>query len=996
MSRTSTRFFIGILVVLVIAILYSLSLHTYNLFHIINETLMLLIGFSIFTSSRLSLKFSDNKFIKIAGPGIFISSIIIFIHALAFQGMGLIIDYDIDLSVQLWIIANYILAFSFVFGAIYMRKELNSTLIINGLIGVGAGAVLLAFLGLFPACYIDGTGLTLFKKISEVVIIFIYFASIYIISYKRKIFEDKFAKHIILAICFLIIGEFLFTLYTNVDETIVFLGHIFRLMGFLEIFGIIRVYNIDEPIDKLFENLKQEVIKAHQSESETRKIAKTFEELYQKAPLGYQSLDKNGNLKYINEAYAEMLGYKIDELIGVFFGDLMVESSSRRLPDQFEDFLNSGKVDVIFDMLHKDGHIVKTRFIGRIATDIENEFKQTHCILMDVTQDLKYQKFLIESKEKFSLILNSTDEGIYGVDLEGKCTFVNKSFLKILKYEDEKEFIGKNIHELIHYKYEDGTPFPREQCNIERIALSEKHGVIGETVLWKKDSTNVLVEFSSNPQYKEGRLIGAVITFRDITEKANTLSELNYKSYLADKYLDLAGVMILTLNSKGIITLINEKGCSILGLAEKDIVGKNWFDNFLPKDIVENVKIVFDEVFKETIDLTTKYENIIINANGEERLIEWKNAILYDVSGKITGVLSSGEDITESRMYEQSLIEIGYRDFLTGLNNRRFYEDNLESLDISENLPLTIVMADINGLKLINDAFGHSAGDELLISSAKVIKGRCRESDLIARIGGDEFVIVMPNTNESEAERIVNFINQDAKKITTESIQLSISFGFKTKGKDVEDIHEIYRAAEDLMYREKLLEIPSMRSGAIETILNTLYEKDERSEIHSREVSNLSEKLAEAFGMSRQDIAEVKTAGLLHDIGKIIIPDSILAKDGRLTKEEYDSIKSHPEIGFRILNSTQDMRNISNIVLNHHERWDGKGYPRGIKTYDIPVQSRIIAIADAFDAMTSERTYREIISNEDALKEIVLNAGTQFDPDLVKTFEENFDKIVHK
>jgi putative nucleotidyltransferase with HDIG domain len=232
------------------------------------------------------------------------------------------------------------------------------------------------------------------------------------------------------------------------------------------------------------------------------------------------------------------------------------------------------------------------------------------------------------------------------------------------------------------------------------------------------------------------------------------------------------------------------------------------------------------------------------------------------------------------------------------------------------------------------------------------------------------------------------------KKITIESIELSISFGFATKNHTEIDIHETFRSAEDQMYRVKLLEIPSMRSSAIETILNTLYEKDKSSEVHSRTVSQISERISVAYGMNSQEVSVVKTAGLLHDIGKIIIPISIITKKGKLTSEEYNLIKGHPEIGFRILNSTHDMRSVSNIVLSHHERWDGKGYPRGIQAEDIPLQSRMISIADAFDAMTSKRSYRKTILKEAALKEIIRNAGTQFDPDLVKVFESNFEEIV--
>jgi diguanylate cyclase (GGDEF)-like protein/putative nucleotidyltransferase with HDIG domain len=357
-------------------------------------------------------------------------------------------------------------------------------------------------------------------------------------------------------------------------------------------------------------------------------------------------------------------------------------------------------------------------------------------------------------------------------------------------------------------------------------------------------------------------------------------------------------------------------------------------------------------------------------------------------------VLGVIRDVTELKQNENKLIYLSYHDSLTGLHNRRYYLDNLVKLDIPQNYPLTIVMSDINGLKLINDAFGHESGDKLLISAANLISDSCRETDLVSRVGGDEFVIVMPNTNEIEAEKIIEKLKKDSKRITIESIELSISFGYETKNKISEDIQGVYKSAEDLMYREKLIEIPSMRSGAINTILNTLHEKDNSSEIHSRSVSELSEKMAMAYGMNNQEVSEVKTAGLLHDIGKIIIPISIISKEGELTTEEYEIIKGHSEIGFRILNSTHDMGNISYIVLSHHERWDGFGYPRGIKKDEIPLQSRIIAIADAFDAMTSERTYRKVFTNDQALDEIIRCSGTQFDPELVKIFAKNFKSII--
>ena len=572
---------------------------------------------------------------------------------------------------------------------------------------------------------------------------------------------------------------------------------------------------------------------------------------------------------------------------------------------------------------------------------------------------------------------------------DGEIIYVSEVFTKItgytfdevdrvekwinLAYDNEREDIRKIIKGLYDKPY-------RTNDNVCKVNIKN-----GEKRVWSFHSCYV-------GKYFDGRKM-AMSVATDITESREADSKLQFEREKGQKYLDIIGTVVVALNNQGEITLLNKSGCELLEVIEKDVLGKNWFDEFIAKDINKETKRVFDNVFANEAELESTYENEIITKSGKKRTISWNNSILVDINNEILGVISSGEDVTEKRLYEEKLREIGYKDALTGLHNRRYYEENLVDIDIESNYPITIAMGDINGLKLINDAFGHDSGDELLVAAAKVIKEACRETDLIARIGGDEFVIVMPKTSEREADIIIGEIHAKAKATKIESIELSISFGVKTKISNENIIEDVYRSAEDLMYREKLLEIPSMRSGAIETILNTLYEKDEMSEIHSRSVSLLSEEIARANGMSRQDIAETKTAGLLHDIGKIIISSTIINKKGKLTPSEYNIIKNHPEIGFRILNSTSDMRSISNIVLCHHERWDGTGYPRGIKAKDIPIKARIITIADAFDAMTSERTYRDILSKEDALKEIIENSGTQFDPKLVEVFKEHFEVI---
>lgn len=349
-------------------------------------------------------------------------------------------------------------------------------------------------------------------------------------------------------------------------------------------------------------------------------------------------------------------------------------------------------------------------------------------------------------------------------------------------------------------------------------------------------------------------------------------------------------------------------------------------------------------------------------------------------------VIGISRNVSVERRYRDKIEYLSYRDQLTGLYNRRFFEEELKRLDVERNLPFGIVMADVNGLKLINDSFGHKMGDKLLVKVAEVLTRSCRENEVISRIGGDEFVILMPQITESEIEQMITRARVIAEVECIGSIELSISFGWEIKTIEHEDVQEIFKRAENFMYKNKLFEGPSMRSKTIGAIINTLNEKNKREEQHSQRVSELSKKLAQKLGFTEQAVEEIRTAGLLHDIGKIAINEEILNKVGRLTDDEYTEIKRHPEIGYRILRSVNDMLEISDMILSHHERWDGNGYPKGLSGEEIPLEARIISIADAYDAITSDRTYRKSNTKDEAIKELLRCSGTQFDPNLVAPF----------
>jgi diguanylate cyclase (GGDEF)-like protein len=331
---------------------------------------------------------------------------------------------------------------------------------------------------------------------------------------------------------------------------------------------------------------------------------------------------------------------------------------------------------------------------------------------------------------------------------------------------------------------------------------------------------------------------------------------------------------------------------------------------------------------------------------------------------------------------------LAYYDELTGLHNRRYMESALADIDKEANLPLSIVVGDFNGLKLVNDAFGRMLGDELLKLSAKALKNACREDDIISRWGSDEFLIMLPRTDYQQASEMVKRIKEECRCHKLHSLAIDITFGWDTKQSVTDRTHDVIKKAEDIMYKYKIVDSKSMRSNTIKTIMRTLHEKNPREAAHSTRVGELCRALGEAAGFSSIDANMINTIGFLHDIGKIAIEEEVLNKKEKLTDKELESIRQHPEIGYRILISSYSASDITEAVLAHHEKWDGTGYPKGLKGENIPMISRIIAIADSYDAMTSERPYKETMSTSEAVEEIIRNAGRQFDPALSRLFIE--------
>ncbi|MDD4690054.1 MAG: diguanylate cyclase, partial [Eubacteriales bacterium] len=296
---------------------------------------------------------------------------------------------------------------------------------------------------------------------------------------------------------------------------------------------------------------------------------------------------------------------------------------------------------------------------------------------------------LNSNQNELRLILDSAAESIYGIDLNGNCTFCNRSCIEMLGYNDQSELLGKNMHWQIHHTRRNDTALPVEECKIYKAFIQGEGTRADDEVFWRADGTSFDVEYYSYPQVKDGEIVGAVVTFLDISDRKQKEAEIQYLSY-------------------------------------------------------------------------------------------------YDI--------------------------------LTGLHNRRYSDENRDKIDRPENLPLSVIFADINGLKMTNDIFGHTAGDNLIKESSEILKQICRKKDLVARIGGDEFILLLPNTTEEDARTVVDQIKSGFADARIEAIKCSISLGLDTKDSLSQSVDEIMANAENAMYKDKTMNRKSINRDNIDTI----------------------------------------------------------------------------------------------------------------------------------------------------------------------------------
>lgn len=416
-------------------------------------------------------------------------------------------------------------------------------------------------------------------------------------------------------------------------------------------------------------------------------------------------------------------------------------------------------------------------------------------------------------------------------------------------------------------------------------------------------------------------------------------------------------------------------------------------------------------LFYEAEEYLGKHINEVTNVEAGQRLLKAMHSlnevgqmqevdVTLDINGSLEYLKMNLSYMTEDEIvivpirvtaFKAQLSQIEYlstHDQLTGLGNRMHLTEVFEEYIKEQVFPISVITCNINGLKAINDTIGRSKGDKQILRLAGILKNSRINKESIFRVGGDEFTIIVQDTDNDQVAILVDELVVDCVNDTTDSIELSVSFGYATMMDDKDSMNETIREAENYMYKQKLYSSVYKKGSTVEIINSTLLAKNLREQRHSERVSYLCEKTAKCLGMNKYTQNKLKVAGLLHDIGKIGIPERVLDKPGQLTDEEFAEIRMHPAIGYKILNSAGHMTEISEIIYAHHEKWDGTGYPRRLKGEEIPIEARIIAISDSYDAMTSDRSYRDGLPKENAIKELMKCRGTQFEAELVDFFIE--------
>ncbi|MGM0370711.1 MAG: diguanylate cyclase domain-containing protein [Bacillota bacterium] len=431
----------------------------------------------------------------------------------------------------------------------------------------------------------------------------------------------------------------------------------------------------------------------------------------------------------------------------------------------------------------------------------------------------------------------------------------------------------------------------------------------------------------------------------------------------------------------------------LFGWEKKEILNKDVISLLIAKQDQPVIKSLLNKSFN---NFKTRSVNKIKTKEEGTIFCEVSNIPEINSNGEVIEIISIIKELSSSTSSDHDLI---YYDPVTNIYNRKYYEEELKRLDTARQLPLSIIVGDVNRLKLTNDIFGHQQGDELLKEIAEIIDYCTRSEDVIARWGGDEFGVLLPQTNLVETKKVVDRIKDACQQSDFKPILPDISLGLATKKDPEKKIQEVFNEAETKMYQDKETAKIASEDRVLNNLLEYLDGKLEGEVNYKEYVIDLAEKMGVELGLDEYELEKLSLLAKYHDIGKVGVAKEILNKNKQLTTSEWEQYLNHLQLGYDIARSFSTLTPIADEILYHHEAWNGTGYPNQLCGEEIPLLARVIYIVSYYyELITNMDCGMKIGINCDidysqkrALQKIDSYAGSLFDPELVEVFLKIFD-----
>lgn len=715
------------------------------------------------------------------------------------------------------------------------------------------------------------------------------------------------------------------------------------------------------------------------SRQELRDSEDRLRALVENMPAFVTVFDGEGRYLELSPSAALLMGKPRGELLGRSFGEILPPETAREFERTLADLRKRGKGIHKVDQLRVEGTKRYMESWIFVLEEREGSPVLFGSIGIDVTGQREAEQALEHSRDLMRYIIENSRSAVAVHDRDLRYIYVSRRYLEEYRVR-ERDLIGRH-----HYEVFPDLPVKWRQAH--RRALEGEVVRGDDDPFPRADGTVDWTRWECRPWYQADGQVGGIVVYTEVItrERAARLELERTRDYL-ENLIDKARAPIIVWDSRLTVQRFNAAAELLTGRTLREVRGRRP-DSVFPAGGAERFSAAVFEPEKRGELAGMEME--VVRPDGEVRHVLWSTtAIPRKEDPDPLSYVSQGQDITERIRAERELSHASLHDLLTGVRNRRYLEGELDRIVREGLYPAALVMGDVDGLRVVNESFGHAAGDQLLREAARVFREACRPGDTVARTGGDEFVVLLPRGGKTAAQEAAARIRSGASGVRVSHVGLSLTLGTAVMEEPGSSVAEILSMVEHEMYSQKIGVEGSFRSQIIGVIMNTLFEKSPREMRHSERVGSLCRQTALRAGLEEEKANLLQTAGLVHDIGKIVVEARILNKQGTLDTGEWEEMKRHPEAGWRILQAASDFVRLARFVREHHERWDGSGYPAGLAGEEISLEARIIGVVDAYDAMTSYRSYRRVLSRKQAVAEICRCAGTQFDPGVARVFVE--------